>query len=66
MLNQGEKWLEEHDCLDEEEGNWDDEEWTNWDDEEDWEHNDMPEFNSTEDLYWAFLQHVESNCSDHY
>jgi hypothetical protein len=55
MLNQGEKWLEEHDCLDEEEGNWDDEEWTNWDDEEDWEHNDMPEFSSTEDLYWFFI-----------
>jgi len=40
--------------------NWDDEEdWTNWDDEEDWsnwddeeyyEYDNMPEFNSTEEL----------------
>jgi hypothetical protein len=103
MMNQGEMWLKEHNCLDEEEDNWDDEEewndwddeeeWNDWDDEEEWndwddeynwtgeddynwtgeyeyygtgEDNYMPEFNSTEDLYWFFIQHVEMNCSHHY
>jgi len=52
IMNQGEQWLEEHNCTETNETKWDDEEdWSQWEDD-----NDKPmEFNSTDDLYWALI-----------
>jgi len=66
MEMQGEEWLMEHDCLRSNETNWESEsDWSQWSGEEDWSDEEMI-FNSTEEIYWFFIQHVEMNCPQHY
>jgi len=66
MMMQGEQWVEDHDCLIVDETDWDSEsDWSNWSGESDWSDEEIS-FNSTEDMYWFFIQHVEMNCPQHY